>query len=120
MQMKNKFHYDMVLRLRDNSVVVLPFNLHQALIRSGSNLTTSGSNANEASGESCISKPRAVVKACASWEGYPDKAIFVPRQYLRQTLAGPMVLYDTITKHGVPIVNTEQYFKHVLQRQGVP
>ena len=69
-------HFDAVLRLRDNSLLLLPFSIHDSLQRLRERVSgDSGTRAvNEGGAMPAGMKDLPVlVKACASWGGYNDK-----------------------------------------------
>lgn len=121
-ELKEGRQYDAVLRMRDNSLVLKPFDLRTQLART----------AEAASKESGGEKPRlltrqelwqlpVVVKRCAGWGGYNDKTMLVPRAHLNSAMRGPadeFFLVERNTRREVK--NPEEYLKHVMDKRGVP
>ena len=89
-------HYDVILKLRDNTVAVAPFVIspHHA---------TGGAR----------------TKKCVEWGGYNDKAMVLPRRFADSALRGPSEDFFLIKDLGRGITNSERLLRAVLDRRGV-
>uniref|UniRef100_A0A7S2I821 Uncharacterized protein n=1 Tax=Haptolina brevifila TaxID=156173 RepID=A0A7S2I821_9EUKA len=89
-------HYDVILKMRDNTLAVSPFVLHPR----------------HAAGS-------ARTKKCVEWGGFNDKAMVVPRRYLDGALRGPSEDFFLTKDLGRGIPNSERLLRAVLDRRGV-
>eukprot|EP00193_Tetraselmis_chui_P013302 CAMPEP_0177784874 /NCGR_PEP_ID=MMETSP0491_2-20121128/19967_1 /TAXON_ID=63592 /ORGANISM="Tetraselmis chuii, Strain PLY429" /LENGTH=291 /DNA_ID=CAMNT_0019305737 /DNA_START=224 /DNA_END=1096 /DNA_ORIENTATION=+ len=120
--------YDVVLRLRDNALVLRPFHLGErltALVRDSYKKV--GKEPPTTLSIQDVRELPVVVKACSSWEGFPDKTMLVPRKYMDDALRGPAELFHLMregssrTENGeIKVTNTETYLKYVFQKLQVP
>ena len=91
--------FDLVLRLRDQTVVTAPFVLGAAHARR----------------KACL------VKRCAAWGGYNDKVMLIPRAHMEAALRAPAE--DLVSRERAfysRLVNTETILKRTLEAHGVP
>ena len=95
-EVATKTHYDVALKMRDNTVAVTPFVI----------------SASHAAGH-CRTKN------CVHWNGYNDKVMVVPRRYLDGALRGPSEDFFLTKDIGRGISNSERLLKAVLDRRGV-
>ena len=91
-----RWHYDVILKMRDNTVAVAPFVLGMA----------------HAVGH-------ARTKRCIEWGGYNDKAMVVPRRFMDGALRGPSEDFFLVRDIGRGITNSERLLRAVLDRRGV-
>ena len=95
-EVKHSWHYDVVLKMRDNTIAVSPFvvtNRHAA--------------------------GRTRTKRCVEWGGYNDKAMIVPRRYMDGALRAPSEDFFLARDIGRGIPNSERLLRAVLDRNGV-
>lgn len=111
--------YHVVLRLRDNALVLHPFDLERLL----RNITGAGDEDGQQrsawSPEKASSSP-VIVKSCSAWSGYPDKAMVIPRKYMHSALRGPAKHFqsaDDLGEERMKVFNFETYLKHVLDHR---
>jgi len=111
--------YHVVLRLRDNALVLHPFDLERLL----RNITGAGDEDGQQrsawSPEKASSSP-VIVKSCSAWSGYPDKAMVIPRKYMHSALRGPAKHFQSAADLGeerMKVFNFETYLKHVLDHR---
>ena len=90
------WHYDVVLKMRDNTLAVSPF-------------VVTRRNA----------VGRARTKRCVEWGGYNDKAMVVPRRFMDGCLRAPSEDFFLTRDLGKGIPNSERLLRAVLDRNGV-
>ena len=89
---KSKIYYDVILKIRDNTLVQRAFNYNEKKIRA-------------------IKKP--MVKKCLSWKGYNDKVILFPRGFMSDVLKAPVEDFFLKPELSQKIRNTETWLKQV-------
>ena len=95
-QVARRMHYDVILKMRDNTVAVSPFVL----------------SARHAAGP-------ARTKRCVEWGGYNDKAMVLPRRFMDGALRGPSEDFFLTKGIGRGIPNSERLLRAVFDRNGV-
>ena len=95
-EVATRAHYDVVLKMRDNTVAVSPFVI----------------SARYATG-------RALTKRCVEWGGYNDKAMIMPRRYMEGAMRGPSEDFYLANGIGRGIPNSERLLRAVFERNGV-
>jgi hypothetical protein len=95
-EVRNGWHYDVVLKMRDNTLAVSPFVVGSV----------------HATG-------RARTKRCVEWGGYNDKAMTIPRRYMDGALRAPSEDFFLSRDIGRGIPNSERLLRAVLDRNGV-
>ena len=89
-------HYDVVLKLRDNTIAVAPFAIRR---------------------QHAIGP--VLTKDCVHWGGYNDKVMVLPRQWMDACLRAPSEDFFLVKDIGRGISNSERLLKAVLDRRGV-
>ena len=100
-EMKLNIKYEIVLRIRDNSIVVLPFKLPIQMLRD---------------------REGAYVKDCSDWGGVNDKIMLVSRRYVDIAFRG-WITHFMFHKndHSVGVLNNpEKFLEYVLRTYSVP
>eukprot|EP00191_Tetraselmis_sp_GSL018_P015961 CAMPEP_0177595766 /NCGR_PEP_ID=MMETSP0419_2-20121207/10570_1 /TAXON_ID=582737 /ORGANISM="Tetraselmis sp., Strain GSL018" /LENGTH=259 /DNA_ID=CAMNT_0019087325 /DNA_START=215 /DNA_END=994 /DNA_ORIENTATION=- len=114
-ELKQNRFFDAILRIRDNSLVLRPF-----LVRGYASRLYRSLSESERSDVNWREMP-VVVKRCASWAGYNDKVMLVPRPHMDASLCGMADdFFLTVNHQKRRVSNPEQYAKLVLQSRGVP
>lgn len=121
--------YDAVIRVRDNSLVLRPFPLRDMLL---SLLRTTyekvGTEVPSPITNKHIRALPVVVKGCASWGGYSDKTMIIPRNHMDAALSSPADEFHLVAKgatrternDGIKIFNPETYLKYLMTKLKVP
>ena len=89
--------YDVILKMRDNTIAISPFVVTKALHADG----------------------KAKSKKCVEWGGYNDKAMTIPRKYMDGALRAPSEDFFIVNNIGKGIPNSERLLRAVLDRNGV-
>jgi hypothetical protein len=89
-------HYDVVLKMRDNTVAVSPFVISAGHAVGG-----------------------ARTKRCVEWGGYNDKAMVTPRRHMDGALRGPAEDFFLTKDIGRGIPNSERLIRAVYDRRRV-
>lgn len=95
-EVSSRAHYDVVLKLRDNTLAVSPFVIRRE----------------HAAG-------LARTKRCVEWGGYNDKAMIVPRRFMSGALRAPSEDFFLVRHLGRGIPNSERLLRSVFERNGV-
>ena len=130
-ELENNMQFHVVLRLRDNSMVVRPFNLLDRLVTMEQRLFRQRQNSSPGISyrsvpvlkDSMLMNLPVVSKQCASWNGVNDKAMIVPRMHMDKALRSPAdQFYLWVANQTQPkrIKNTEMYVKRILDTMNVP
>ena len=99
-EVERNVKYDVILRIRDNSVVVQPFQLPIRML---------------------LETPGAYVKNCAGWGGVNDKVMLTTRKYMNVVLRGWIDSFMfTSSGNSSTISNPERFLQHVLVSANVP
>ena len=98
-EVENGRHYDLILKMRDNTVAVSPVVLGAPPL---------GPTA-----------PKALSKRCVEWGGYNDKAMFIPRRFMGGALRAPAEDFFLVPDTGRGIPNSERLLRKVLDRHRV-
>jgi len=88
--------YQAVLKLRDNSIAVKPFNVVEALEYADASV---------------------LVKRCDGWGGLSDKVMFAPRKYLEAAFEAPLKVARKVDA-GSNVVNGDYVMKDVENPEG--
>ena len=89
--------YDVILKMRDNTIAISPFVVTKALHADG----------------------KAKSKKCVEWGGYNDKAMFIPRRFMGGALRAPAEDFFLVPDTGRGIPNSERLLRKVLDRHRV-
>ena len=98
-EVENGRHYDLILKMRDNTVAVSPVVLGAPPLGP--------------------SAPKALSKRCVEWGGYNDKAMFIPRRFMGGALRAPAEDFFLVPDTGRGIPNSERLLRKVLDRHRV-
>mmetsp|Transcript_38906 Transcript_38906/g.97734 ORF Transcript_38906/g.97734 Transcript_38906/m.97734 type:complete len:502 (-) Transcript_38906:214-1719(-) len=119
---ENGAQYHVVMRLRDNALILRPFDLER-LLRSTPATGSKGGQQLAPWSPTMASSSPVVVKACSAWNGYPDKVMVIPRKYMHRALRGPAKHYQSVDEGGedrMKVFNIETYLKYSLDLLHVP
>mmetsp|Transcript_23324 Transcript_23324/g.58543 ORF Transcript_23324/g.58543 Transcript_23324/m.58543 type:complete len:350 (+) Transcript_23324:255-1304(+) len=125
-EQRNGAQYHVVLRVRDNSLILRPFHLEQPLRSLMLASVAKGKRGHVTSRKkeiSMLSSLPVMAKACSAWGGYADKTMLIPRQHMGSALRGPADHFQSSSARGRgwrEVRNTETYLKYVLDMLDVP
>ena len=98
-EMKHNIKYEMVLRVRDNSIVVQPFKLPTQMLRK---------------------REGAYVKDCSDWGGVNDKIMLVSRRYVDPAFRSWITHFMFHKSDHSALDNPEKFLEYVLRAHNVP
>mmetsp|Transcript_130575 Transcript_130575/g.240168 ORF Transcript_130575/g.240168 Transcript_130575/m.240168 type:complete len:749 (-) Transcript_130575:96-2342(-) len=117
--------YDVVLKLRDNTLVPMPYTLTLA-----QDIVDEKTAGNPVLVDRKRTGNPVLVKECRAWGGINDKVMLVPREHLRIALAGPYMTLMGVEKgnrfavskfaRDWKITSPEILYKRVLQVHKIP
>mmetsp|Transcript_150968 Transcript_150968/g.267177 ORF Transcript_150968/g.267177 Transcript_150968/m.267177 type:complete len:395 (-) Transcript_150968:2-1186(-) len=112
-ELKLGIRYDVILKLRDNTIAPKPFKLMSA-----------------PDIDRAYTQEAVLVKDCAEWGGINDKVMVIPRRHLRTALAGPYTVLmgvengdPTITSlfaKNIALTSPEMLYSKILKVYDVP
>eukprot|EP00873_Tetraselmis_striata_P007643 jgi/Tetstr1/427907/TSEL_017983.t1 len=124
-EQRNGAQYHVILRVRDNSLIMRPFHLERPLRRMMTSVDPGGRGRlrSPRAAVSMVSSLPVMAKACSSWGGYADKTMLIPRKHMDSALRGPADHFQSSNQgdwRRLRVTNSETYLKYVLDMLGVP